>query len=282
MRAKRLTVASVFLIPCFLTAQQPATAPGALATIGVSPVVIHVADPSGTGVPHAQVRVIPALSPGATIETDAKGELALDLKPGGHAVFVRSAGFKTGIAHIDVAYVAAVHGNPQTAKTPQRFEMVLQIAATGSPTVTPESSRNDLVISAYPYHTPLGYSPADLKALPHISVTIHNSHTNADETYAGVRLADLLVPLGVPLGNELRGEALTHCVVATGSDGYEAVLSLAEIDPSFHPGEILVADTMNGKPLDAHSGPFKLVVTEDKRPARSVRNLTTIELRLLQ
>jgi hypothetical protein len=39
---------------------------------------------------------------------------------------------------------------------------------------------------------------------------------------------------------------------------------------------------MNGKPLDDHSGPLKLVVTDDKRPARSVRNLTTIELRLLQ
>jgi hypothetical protein len=39
---------------------------------------------------------------------------------------------------------------------------------------------------------------------------------------------------------------------------------------------------MNGKPLDAHSGPLKLVVTEDKRPARSVRNLTALELKLLQ
>jgi hypothetical protein len=36
---------------------------------------------------------------------------------------------------------------------------------------------------------------------------------------------------------------------------------------------------MNGKPLDAHSEPFKLVVTEDKRPARSVRNLVSLELK---
>jgi hypothetical protein len=36
---------------------------------------------------------------------------------------------------------------------------------------------------------------------------------------------------------------------------------------------------MDGKPLDAHSGPFKLVVSEDKRPARSVRNLVSIELK---
>jgi len=38
-----------------------------------------------------------------------------------------------------------------------------------------------------------------------------------------------------------------------------------------------VADTLSGKPLDEHNGPLKLVVTEDMRPARSVRNLVQIE-----
>jgi DMSO/TMAO reductase YedYZ molybdopterin-dependent catalytic subunit len=118
--------------------------------------------------------------------------------------------------------------------------------------------------------------------MPHITVTIHNSHTNADETYSGVRLADLLAKLGAPLGKDLRGEALSAYVVAHGSDGYEAVLALAEVDPSFHPGEVLIADLTDGKPLDAHSGPFRLVVTEDKRPARSVRNLVSIELKSAQ
>jgi hypothetical protein len=144
----------------------------------------------------------------------------------------------------------------------------------------PASAKNALLVSAPP-HDPLTFSLADLKALPHIMVTIHNSHTNADETYSGVRVADLLGKLGAPLGNALRGEALSKYVVATGSDGYRAVLAFAEVDPSFHPGEVLVADTMNDKPLDEHSGPFKLVVTEDKRPARSVRNLISIELKSL-
>jgi hypothetical protein len=123
---------------------------------------------------------------------------------------------------------------------------------------------------------------ADLKALPHTSVTLHNAHTNADETYSGVRLADLLGKVGAPLGSDLRGKALANYVVATGTDGYKAVLALGEVDPSFHPGEVIIADTMDGKPLDAHSGPFTLVVTEDKRPARSVRNLISIELRAAQ
>lgn len=123
---------------------------------------------------------------------------------------------------------------------------------------------------------------AELKAMTHITITIHNAHTDTDETYSGIRVVDLLAKLGAPLGSDLRGKALANYIVATGSDGYKAVLALAEIDPSFHPGEVLVADTMNGKPLDEHSGPLKLVVTEDKRPARSVRNLVSIELRMVQ
>jgi hypothetical protein len=151
--------------------------------------------------------------------------------------------------------------------------------STTSPPAGSHSRSDVLALLTYSDHKSITLSAADLKALPHISVTIHNSHTNADETYSGVRLSDLLARIGAPLGNELRGKALANYVVATGSDGYKAVLALAEVDPSFHPGDVLVADTMDGKALDAHSGPFKLVVSEDKRPARSVRNLASIELK---
>jgi hypothetical protein len=157
--------------------------------------------------------------------------------------------------------------------------------ATTAPDVTaanrPAPSRNALLVSSYPGHDPLTFSLADLKALPHITVTIHNSHTNTNETYSGVRVADLLGKLGAPLGNALRGEALGKYIIATGSDGYRAVLAFAEVDPTFHPGEVIVADTMNDKSLNEHSGPLKLVVTEDNRPARSVRNLASIELKSL-
>jgi hypothetical protein len=93
----------------------------------------------------------------------------------------------------------------------------------------------DLLLQARAYHDPVHLTIGELKALPHITVTIHNSHTNADETYTGVRLADLLGKLGVPLGSELRGKALANYVVATGSDGYQATLALGEIDPAFIP-----------------------------------------------
>lgn len=235
-------------------------------------VAITVSDPSGTRVPHTKIRIVPAPDPAPRMETDDKGSLSLNLKPGGYALFAQCQGFKTFVTHIDV----------RDSKEVQTFPVVLQLGATFSPMVSPASSKDDLVLLTYPYHEPATLSPSEVKAMPHISVTVHNSHTNADETYSGVRLADLLTKMGAPLGSELHGEALANYIVASGSDGYQAVLAIGEVDPGFHPGEVLVADTMNGKPLDAHSGPFKLVVTEDKRPARSVRNLTTIELKPVQ
>jgi DMSO/TMAO reductase YedYZ molybdopterin-dependent catalytic subunit len=127
--------------------------------------------------------------------------------------------------------------------------------------------------------TSTSLSLADFAKLPHKTVTFHNIHTNADETYTGVPLTDLLAKYGAPTGDKLRGKALSEYIIATGSDGYKAVLALAETDPSFHPGDVIVADTMNGQPIGDKDGPFRLVVTEDKRPARCVHNLVSIELR---
>lgn len=138
---------------------------------------------------------------------------------------------------------------------------------------------DELHIFSYTKSGELALKPADFQALRHMTLALHNEHSQADETYSGVRLADLLAKVNAPLGHDLRGAALGAYVVATGSDGYVAVLALAEVDPAFHPGEVIVADAMNGQALDTKSGPYKLVVSEDKRPARWVRNLVSIELR---
>jgi hypothetical protein len=203
------------------------------------------------------------------METDEKGKLRVDLLPGEYSLSISRAGFKRSDAYIVV----------QRATTGQTITVSLEVGGIIDRTYV--TSDPEILLIA-PSHDSVKLSVTELKSLPHTSVTIHNPHTNADETYSGVRLSDLLAKLGAPLGQLLHGIALKSYLVATGSDGYQAVFSLTEVDPSFHPGEILVADTMNRTPLDAKSGPFRLVVTEDKRPARSVRNLVSIELRSAQ
>lgn len=134
-----------------------------------------------------------------------------------------------------------------------------------------------LLLAADPYHAPVVLSPADFRALPHIPITVHNGHSNTSETYSGVLLATLLEKVNAPMGKELRGETMKSYLIATGADGYSVVLSLAEVDPSFHEGQVLVADTRDGQPL-GKSGPFQLIVSDDKRPARWVHNLNSITL----
>jgi len=233
-------------------------------------VAITVNDQTGAGIAHAQIHLVPAPdTPTAKMETDAHGHLSLNLKPGTYALFVSAQGFKEVAPQIEIA-------TPEgETNTTQLVPIVLRVADVISP--VPVYPADSLVLTADGLHVPVALSPAEFRALPHVTITVHNAHTNADETYSGVPLAALLAKLDAPLGEHLRGKALAGYIIASGSDGYSVVLSIAEADPSFHDGQILVADTRDGQPL-GKSGPFQLIASEDKRPARWVHNLVSISL----
>lgn len=124
--------------------------------------------------------------------------------------------------------------------------------------------------------TPLDLSAADLRELPRKTVKAVNPHSQKSESYEGVPLEELLHRAGAPAGENLRGAAMTIYVVAEAADGYRVVFSLAELDPGILDSDVIVADTLDGTPLDARRGPFQLVVPHDKRAARWVRMLKTI------
>jgi DMSO/TMAO reductase YedYZ molybdopterin-dependent catalytic subunit len=76
-----------------------------------------------------------------------------------------------------------------------------------------------------------------------------------------------------------KNDVLRKYVVVTGSDGYQAVLALAEILPDFGGQPVLVAYERDGKALGADQGTARLVVPRDKRGGRYVSNIVRIELR---
>lgn len=120
------------------------------------------------------------------------------------------------------------------------------------------------------------WTPATLAALPHKAIKLWNEHAKACQAYSGVPLIDLLKPLGVP--EKPHGKELRLYVIAEGADGYQVVYSIGEVTPDLHDATVLVADTMDGKPI-ADSGPLQLVATGEKRPARWVRNLAAIRIK---
>ena len=100
-------------------------------------------------------------------------------------------------------------------------------------------------------------------------------------TFDGVAVRDVLAAAGVKFGEALRGKALAQIVLATASDGYQVVYAIAELDEAFTDQVILLADQRNGKPLLPDTGPLQIIVPNDKRAARWIRQVTRLEVRQL-
>src|SRR5262245_57129572 len=123
----------------------------------------------------------------------------------------------------------------------------------------------------------LSLTPSDLKSMPrtHVEVKEEDGHTSS---YEGVLVGEILKRAGVPLGGQLRGDAVATYVVASATDGYQVVFSIGELDPGLTGNDIIVADTVDGKPLFEYQGPLRIVAPKDTRGARSVRMLTRLEV----
>lgn len=110
--------------------------------------------------------------------------------------------------------------------------------------------------------------------LPRQNVTASDHGTPA--TFEGVLLRRVLSLAKVPAGSTLRGEALRLIVRIEARDGYQAVFALAELDPQFRERPIIIADTRDGKPLPAAVGPYQIVVPDEARGSRWVRQVEKI------
>ena len=114
-----------------------------------------------------------------------------------------------------------------------------------------------------------------LSQLPHETIHATNERTQAQETYSGVPLMALLVELGVP--QKPKGKDFRLYVIAEGRDGNKVVYSLGEVSPDVHDGSVLLADSVDGKPL-SDNGPIELICSGERRPARWVRGVISIRV----
>lgn len=168
------------------------------------------------------------------------------------------------LAGITAALIAPVTGWAQTAP-----------AAPAAPAAVTATAPTSLSVTGA-VKTPLTLSAADLKAMPRTKVQVQDDSRTV--TYEGVLVGELLKRAGVPTGEALRGDAVASYVVARATDGYRAVYALAELDNAFVANDVIVADTVDGKPLFAYQGPWRLVAPKDLRGARSVRLLDRLEV----
>ena len=123
---------------------------------------------------------------------------------------------------------------------------------------------------------PLTLTPADIKTMPRTTVTV--SEEGREVTYEGVLVGELLKRAEAPVGRDLTGQAVATYVLCKAKHGYQVVFSLPELDPAFTSNDIIVADTIDGKPLFDYQGPLRIVAPHDKRGARSIRMVQSIDV----
>jgi len=120
-------------------------------------------------------------------------------------------------------------------------------------------------------------SRADLEALPHVKVTV-SEHSSPPVSFEGVTLKSVLEKAGVTFGESMKGKRLSNCLLVEATDGYRAVIALPELDPAFTDKLIVLAFLRDGKSLGEKEGPYRIVIPDEKRMARWVRQVTALKI----
>jgi DMSO/TMAO reductase YedYZ molybdopterin-dependent catalytic subunit len=129
--------------------------------------------------------------------------------------------------------------------------------------------------------TPGVFTLSSLESLPATTetVTYLAGGTPVTATFTGVSIWTLLTDAGIVTDPAIKNDILNYYVLATGSDGYEAIFSLGELDPMFGGtgAPDLIAYLQDGMPLDA-DGFARVVVPGDNFGGRYVSNLVSLQL----
>jgi hypothetical protein len=117
----------------------------------------------------------------------------------------------------------------------------------------------------------------DIEALPHIKVTA-SEHSSGPVNFEGVTMKSVLERGGVTFGESMKGKRLSNCLLVEAADGYRVVIALPELDPAFTDKQILLVFLRDGKPLGEKEGPYRIVIPDEKRMARWVRQVTNLKI----
>lgn len=121
---------------------------------------------------------------------------------------------------------------------------------------------------------------ADIEALPRVKVTTGSA------AFEGIPLKIVLEKAGVQFGDamkgtmkgNMKGKRVASCLLVEAADGYRVVIALPEIDPAFTDKQVILAFLKDGKPLDDTEGPYRIVIPDEKRMARWVRQVTALKI----
>jgi DMSO/TMAO reductase YedYZ molybdopterin-dependent catalytic subunit len=116
-----------------------------------------------------------------------------------------------------------------------------------------------------------------LRALPVHEATI-TERDGSQATYQGAWLGEVLDAGCDSTARLDKHGSLRAVVKVTGADGFVAMVALAEALHDFSERPVLLAWSRNGQPLSERHGPFQLVLPDDRKPGRNVRQVKLLEV----
>ena len=120
---------------------------------------------------------------------------------------------------------------------------------------------------------PATISMSDFEKLPTIEVK-GKDKDGKEHVFKGATLFSVVQSAGIPASSK----SFMSYVQITAADNYNAIFTVAELDPAFSSQTIFLAVSVDGKPLPKGEGPFRVVAPNDKKHARWVREVTALKL----
>lgn len=159
----------------------------------------------------------------------------------------------------------------------------LQVGSLPEPGPTGPGGISDQVTLSGAVAHPETFTPVTLAALGQSTTetaTYFAGTGEVTDTYTGVSLWTLIQDAGLLTDPSVKNDVLRYGVVATGSDGYRALISLGEIDPAFghQPDMVAYADTNGQLGANGPDGLTRLIVPGDYAGGRYVSNLVSLQV----
>ena len=158
-----------------------------------------------------------------------------------------------------------------------KFKILLILALLVTPYLVSAQTGEAILKVTGEVITPLNITTTDFRSYTQVKLK-HKDKEGKEHTYSGVVLADILQKAGVTLGENLKGKNLTKFMLAEAIDGYQVVFSLVELDKAYTDKLVILANQVDGKPLAATEGPYRIIVQDEKKPSRLIRQVIALKI----
>lgn len=169
---------------------------------------------------------------------------------------------KTTIFSIFALFLFVFPANAQTQNAPKtNEEAVLRLEIENGKTISLKS--------------------ADLAKLPRREVKIKNQD-GKEIVFEGVDVREILPLAGIKFDKETERLNLTRFLIVEAADNYRVVFAFAELDAAFTDKIILLAEKSDGKPLAEKYGRWQIIVPDEKKRGRWVRQVVGLKVKAAQ